>query len=126
VEFCFLCDEYPCKKYDNALDDSFITHQNIFKDAQKAKQIGIEAYIGELNIKIEILEKLLKNHDDGRRKSFFCLAVNLLDIADVNSVMEQLDGKMQLPLKERAKFAAGLFQAVADEKGIVLKLNKPK
>lgn len=43
IESCYLCEEYPCKKY-----------------------------------------------DDGRRKSFYCVAVNLLDLQDVKSVMGQV------------------------------------
>ena len=127
LEYCFLCDEYPCKKYDGeGLTDSFITHMNIFHDADKAKQIGLPAYESELNIKIKILEELLENYDDGRRKSFYCLAVNLLEQNDIDSVMTQIKDKVdpQAALKEKASTAAGLFNAMADEKGIVLKLRK--
>ena len=92
LEYCFLCDEYPCKKYDGeGTVDSFITHMNIFKDADKAKQIGIEAYKAELDIKIKILEELLNNYDDGRRKSFCCLAVNLLELHDISSIMDRIE-----------------------------------
>ena len=127
LEYCFLCDEYPCKKYDGVdLSDSFISHKNQFLDMDKAKQMGIEAYEAELNIKVQILEKLLNNYDDGRRKGFFCLAVNLLEIEDINSIMGQLENEvdLQTPLKEKASTAARLFQTAADEKGIVLKLRK--
>ena len=99
---------------------------NIFRDAKKAKQMGIEAYKAELDIKIKILENLLGNYDDGRRKSFYCLAVNLLEMHDLNSVMEQIENGVEphAPLKEKAKAVAGLFQAMADEKGILLKLRR--
>ena len=127
LEYCFMCDEYPCKKYDGeGVVDSFITHMNIFKDANKAKLIGIEAYKAELDSKIKVLEELLENYDDGRRKSFYCLAVNLLEQDDINVVMEQIKDKIDLesPLKEKAKAVTGLFQAIADEKDIVLMLRK--
>ena len=127
LEYCFLCDEYPCKKYDGeGLKDSFITHMNIFRDAKKAKKIGLEAYEAELNIKIKILEELLGNYDDGRRKSFYCLAVNLLEMQDINATMKQVREEidLQAPAKEKATIAVNLFQTVADEKGIVLKLRK--
>ena len=99
---------------------------NIFRDAEKAKQIGIESYKTELNIKIKLLEELLKNYDDGRRKSFYCLAVNLLELPDLNSIMEQIKKKVdpQSTLKEKAAIAVNLFQVIADEKGIILKLRK--
>ena len=127
LEYCFLCEEYPCRKYDGeGFVDSFITHKNIFRDAEKAKQIGMEAYEAELNIKIKILETLLENYDDGRRKSFYCLAVNLLDLQDLNAIMAQIADKAEAEasLKEKAKTAANLFQAIANEKGITLKLRK--
>ena len=127
LEYCFFCVEFPCKKYEGAdLTDSFITHKNQFSDIEKAKQIGISAYEAELNTKIEILEELLKSYNDGRRKGFFCIGVNLLDLSDINLIMEELGNEVepQAPLKEKAATAVRLFQAEADKKGIVLKLRK--
>jgi len=92
----------------------------------KAKAIGIEAYRAEQNAKIQLLEHLLANYDDGRRKSFFCLAVNLFELADGQAILEQLACEVDpaAPIKEKAKAAAGLFQAAADDKGMILKLRK--
>ena len=39
IDYCYLCDEYPCRKYDGVnLVDSFITHRNMLKDFEKANQ----------------------------------------------------------------------------------------
>lgn len=127
VEYCYLCDEYPCKKYDNWERDSFITHQNMMKDFEKAKRIGIEAYKEELNEKVKMLEDLLANYNDGRRKSFFCIAVNLLELNEVKCVLEQLGRETELSglmVKEKSVRAVALFQAIAQEKNVVLKLNR--
>lgn len=69
-EYCFQCKEYPCQKY-NGVDrtDSFITHKNQFRDLDKAKN-NINAYQAELDEKVAILQELLTNYNDGRRKSF--------------------------------------------------------
>ncbi|MCL2857631.1 MAG: DUF3795 domain-containing protein [Oscillospiraceae bacterium] len=127
LEYCFLCDDFPCEKYDGVdATDSFITHKNQFKDMEKAKRIGLEAYEAELNTKVQILEGLLENYNDGRRKSFFCLAVNLLELEDVESVMAQIEAQTKAVdcAKEKAAIAARIFQDVADVKGISLKLRK--
>ena len=127
LEYCFLCEEFPCKKYDKADEaDSFITHKNQFRDMEKAKRIGIAAYEEELNTKIQILKELLENYDDGRRKGLFCLAVNLLELEDIKQIMEQLREAInsELTLKEKASAAVKLFQAKAEEKNIELKLRK--
>ena len=81
VEFCFECGDYPCELYigrDNT-GDSFITYKNVLRDCDKAKTIGISAYKAELDEKAEILRFLLIECNDGRRKNFYCIAVNLLE-----------------------------------------------
>ena len=127
IEACYQCDEFPCKKYDGAeQSDSFITHLNQLKDMEKTKNIGIDAYLKELDEKISILKRLLANYDDGRRKSFFCTALNLLELQNVNEVAEQIefDTHPEQPIKERAMIASQLFQAMSEKQGISLKLRK--
>jgi len=72
------------------------------------------------------LGKLLANYDDGRRKGFYCLAVNLLELPDIKTVMEQIENKINPgdSVKEKAKAAEMVFQAVANERSISLKLRK--
>jgi hypothetical protein len=128
IEYCYLCDKYPCEKYEG-IDkyDSFITHRNQLKDLEKVRKIGIERYKTELDEKITILKNLLANYNDGRRKSFFCIAVNLLEQQDIKSVMEQIateEESCNLTLKEKAAVAANLFQTMAEKRNIILKLNK--
>lgn len=126
LQYCFLCNEYPCKRYEN-IDayDSFLTHRNQIKDNAKAQKIGIGAYINELHEKITILQFLLENYNDGRRKSFFCLALNLLELNDIKAVMQNVRKIDQtLLLKAKALMAVQLFQVAADERGILLKLRK--
>jgi len=127
LEYCFECAEFPCPKYEGVDEsDSFITHKNQFIDMEKAKRIGMDAYRAELDEKIKLLEGLLENYDDGRRKSFFCAAVNLLELPDIKTVIAELEAQTKPgdPVKEKAKLAARLFQELADERGISLKLRK--
>lgn len=127
LEYCFQCDEYPCKKYEGAdASDSFITHKNQLRDNEKAKRIGMEAYRSELDEKISVLEKLLVNYDDGRRKSFFCVAVNLLEMADITDIMARIESETRTDdsVKEKATTAVRLLQDAADRQGISLKLRK--
>lgn len=127
LEYCYQCGEYPCKKYEGAdLSDSFITHKKQLFDMDKAKRIGIESYKTELNEKIKILENLLKNYDDGRRKSFYCLAVNLLDLRDINIIIETItdETESELSLKTKVATTVRLFEEMADSRGVSLKLRK--
>lgn len=128
IEYCYECDEFPCVKYKGADEyDSFITHRNQLKDIQKAITIGIKAYTQEQIEKEKILICLLENYNAGRHKTFFCIAVNLLDIQDIRKIMSQLTSNLEtenMSLKDKASYAVAQFQSIADEQGIVLKLKK--
>lgn len=128
LEYCFECNEFPCIKYEGADQyDSFITHRNQFKDIEKAKHIGVDAYNQEQIEKMDILNYLLENYNAGRQKTFFCVAVNLLDIQDIREIMVEMDvnsGDNNLSIKDKAAYAVSRFQTAANEKGVELKLRK--
>lgn len=93
----------------------------------KAEESGIEAYREEQREKEEILKFLLENYNDGRKKTLFCLAVNLLDLADLRSMMQELSSDVEedrLSMKEKAARAAKLLQDAAAQRQILLKLRK--
>ena len=82
LEVCGQCKEFPCKKYEgkNVLKDSFVTHKKMMENQRFIQINGIEKYIKEQNIRIKLLEKILSDYNDGRSKSYFCIAAALLDI----------------------------------------------
>lgn len=126
VEYCWQCGEFPCGRY-AGIDayDSFITHQNRMADMEKARRIGPAAYQAEQREKQGILRFLLENCNDGRRKGFFALAVNLLELEGLRSAVEQLAAEPgERSSKEKAAHAAALLQALAGQRGVELKLRK--
>ena len=128
IEYCFQCGKYPCEKYEGIDEfDSFITHQKRRTDFERAEEAGIDFYNAEQKQKAGMLCDLLDHYNDGRRKSFYCTAVNLLDLDDVRAVMESIhDGLKpdESTLKERAAAAVKIFREKAGERQIVLKLKK--
>ena len=128
-EYCFQCEDFPCGKYDDAdSEDSFITHKNQFLDMEKAKLASMDSYKTELDAKVSLLEELLSDYDDGRRKSFFCVAVNLLSLQETKAVMEQIKDEIieDASPKERASVAVRLFEEAAGRNGVSLKLRKKR
>lgn len=127
VEYCCECPNYPCEKYEKIDEyDSFITHRKRKADMGRLKTIGADRYNAEQEEKTRVLDYLLSSCNDGRRKTLFCLAVNLLELSDVQDVVDQLMATNLSTVKERAVYAAALLQKAADEKGILLKLNRKK
>ena len=128
VEYCFQCENYPCGKYDTIEEfDSFITHQHQKPDMKKFEELGIEPYSAEQQRKKILLNHLLDTYNDGRKKTLFCVAVNLLELDDLENIISELDENTStLALKEKSAHAANLLQEAAMKKNIVLKLRKQK
>ena len=128
VQFCWECPEYPCSRYDGFNDgDSFVPHRNRQQDIAQAREMGLEAYLAQLEEKRAILDELLAHYNDGRRKTLFNIAAYLLPLEDLCSVMAALSSRPKLkgqPIKERALASVELLQKAADRRGISLKLNK--
>lgn len=129
VEFCFQCDQFPCGRCEKAMEfDSFLPHRNMIRDQERARNMGIETYLVQQGEKAEVLRFLLENYNDGRKKSLFCTAVNLLEAEDLIRLRKrlELETPVELPGKERAALAAMLLQREGERRNISLKLKKPK
>lgn len=128
VEYCSQCPKYPCKKYFKVSDtDSFISYKNVLSDFKLMNEIGEDKFKEIINSKMKILEELLTKYNDGKKKNFYCLAVNLLTINDLNAIMLKV---RNIPfdddndLKEQIKQVVSIFKSRSRDKGIELKLRK--
>ena len=128
IQFCWECPEYPCPRYEGFDEgDSFVPHRNRQQDIVRARELGLETCLAQLEEKRAILDRLLAHYNDGRRKTLFNTAVYLLPLEDLRSVMASLDSRPGLgeqAVKERALAAVGLLEEAAGRLGISLKLNK--
>lgn len=126
--YCSSCESYPCEKYQRYDQfDSFITHRRRDADLKRVGEIGEEAYCAEQREKIEILTFLLDGFNDGRRKSFFAAAVNLLELPELRETVRQLAQEPDdLPVKEKSARAVSLLRQAAEARGVILTLRKKK
>jgi hypothetical protein len=88
-EVCSECNDYPCKRFDAEKDgyDSFVTHKKVFTNLGFIKENGIEQFIENQKIRIDILKDLLTHYDDGRSKSFYCLSCALLPVEKLQEIL---------------------------------------
>ena len=96
---------------------------------ERAQSIGIERYNLEQQEKVQILSYLLSNYNDGRRKNFFCVAVNLLELSEIQEAIKQIQSNGELsalPFREQCLYVVEAFQKIADRRNIKLKLIKKK
>ena len=90
-------------------------------DLEKVQRIGVEAYTAEQVEKRQILDRLLSEYNDGRKKTLFCLAVNLLPLKDLRTVFA--DDDLELPVQDRAKL---MEKRLKEKSSIELKLRRKR
>ena len=127
VAYCFACQAYPCEKYAGFDEyDSFLSHQRRERNIRAAQEAGLEAYQALQREKRELLGYLLDHCNDGRRKSFYCLALELLEWEAVCSAIDRA-ALSQLPdSRSRAAQAAEALRRAAERSGVELKLRRKK
>lgn len=123
-EHCFQCPDFPCERYDGIDErDSFITHRNQLRDIEKAKEIGGAAYGEEQRRKRALLDRLLAEYNDGRRKTLYCVAVNLLEVEDIEEALRTCDASLGgTSVKERAAGMAVELKRIAARREVELRL----
>lgn len=130
VDYCFECEKYPCDKYELIEEfDSFITHRNQKDNLKRAQVVGIDEYTREQQEKEKILDLLLKYYNDGRKKTFYCIATNLLDIKELRNIMHDLENNEELKMMDhisKCRFVVVLFDEKSKKLNIEFKLRKKK
>ena len=102
-----------------------LKHRKVFTNLESIKFIGIEQFINQQRIRMDVLEGFLKRFDDGRSKSFYCLTSALLPIYTLNecsNYIDQIDNSVDV--KKKCKILKAYIQKMADELKIEIKLNK--
>lgn len=128
-EQCSDCKEYPCNRFDSekAGYDSFVTHQKVFANLEYIKVNGIDCFVDQQKIRMDILTFLLNNYDDGRSKTYFCISCALLPFEELLKSLVYMDGKGgSLTVKEKNKLLKSELNASAENLGIQIKLNHKK
>ncbi len=127
LEVCSECNDYPCSRFESEKEeyDSFVTHKKIFENLDYIKSKGIEQFIENQRFRIETLNNLLLNYDEGRSKGFYCISCALLPLHKLNEINEFAQNMSQdLDLKEESKSLKVFITSIADSLDIDLKLRK--
>ena len=135
LEVCAQCEEFLCPKFDSSIlnggeYDSFLTYKKAYHNLQLIRKNGIEHFIGKQQKRIELLKVLLNDYDDGRSKSFYCVATTLLPIKDIEQALNETKQKMieenieGNDNKAKAMILKGRLNNFASKEGIKLQLRK--
>lgn len=130
-ETCAECREFPCIKI-NKWDkyDSFISHRVSLSNLGFIKEKGIDEFLVQQQKRINLLEIMLENFNEGRSKSFYCIATALLPIEDLKNALEETNKQINdeeidmKDLKAKSKILRKNLTKMAEDKSIELKLRR--
>lgn len=133
LEVCAECDEFPCPKFESEGEnafDSFVTHRKTVQNLNFIKENGMAKFIEQQKKRIVSLELMLKQFDEGRSKSFYCIAATLLSITDLEIALNKSEQKLKADMtksediKTKAHILKNILNELASYKGIELKLKR--
>ncbi len=112
----------------SAEGDSFISYLPVPENHKLIREIGVAEFGRRQDARATFLEGLINAHDDGRSKGFFCLAVQLLPFDELRATVDRLSDELnRMPEgKNRAALLRLIFNELASDKGLTLKLRRPK
>jgi hypothetical protein len=125
-ETCASCSEFLCEKLqDWDKIDSFVTHRNSLHTLRLIKDHGIDSFLNEQQVRMNLLKILLENIDDGRSKSFFCLSANLLPIDELLQAIRQVkEQAIHSDKKILSKLLKASFMEIAEKYKVELIYRK--
>lgn len=126
LETCAECGEFPCPRFDKEASgyDSFVTHRKVFPNLESIRSNGMDSFLDVQKIRMDLLSHLLKNFDDGRSKSFYCLTCALFPIDMINECRRYIDLiDDSIDTREKCRNLKAYLLQMALNRGIELKLN---
>jgi hypothetical protein len=137
LEVCGQCPDFPCSKFKTdqeyqQLEESFSypSIKVVLHNLNFIKEHGIKGFINGQKKRIKLLEKMIKNFDDGRSRSFFCRAACLLDLTSLESLLNKAIRKIKTEniktddTKAKAKILKENLEKIAMKKGVELVKKK--
>ena len=130
LESCAQCGEFPCSRFKSGdRRDSFVTKQKTLSNLYMIREGGLERFINQQGRRIKLLEGMLAEFNEGRSKSFYCLAAALLPIADLEASLSKAGQETRNnstrpeDVKTKANILRRFLNSSANERGIELRLR---
>jgi hypothetical protein len=131
IEFCWECDESgSCERWSGHRDfgrtrDTFVCYAALEDNIASIRGSGLEAFIGEQSEREGLLVEMLDGFNEGRSKTFYCIAATVLDPSAlrsaIDSARESAGGR---DVRERSKVLRAALDAIAAERSLRLALRK--
>jgi len=131
VEFCWECAESEtCEKWKKHREtgkkvDSFKCYQKLEEDIEFIQKNGVAEFEKTQIAREELLKEMLQEFNEGRSKSYYCIASTVLEINELkDAVRKARQGSKRIEIKEKSKLLHSIIDEIAKRKNYYLKLRK--
>ena len=131
LEVCGECPDFPCPKFKSEEEyrrakesSSYPPLRKVLPNLNAIKEHGIESFLQQQKRRIELLEKMIQDFDDGRSRSYYCRSAALLDPAGLESSLAAAVQKMKVDhiqpndVKTKARILRGILDELALKEGM--------
>jgi hypothetical protein len=131
IEFCTDCAEgETCERWKghrlfSQLHDTFVCYQKLEDNIRFIRSHGLQAFEEEQEKREKLLEMMLSRFDDGRSKSFYCIAATVMELEEIRQVLARAEASSSgMTTKDKAKVMRRVLEDVARSKNYYLSLRK--
>ncbi len=131
IGFCGFCDESgACDRWRKFREagkklDSIVCYQRLEDNIAFIHGHGLEEFEKQQKTREKLLRAMLEEFNEGRSKTFYCIAATVLSIDELGSVLEKArERTVGLDVKARAEVMHSLLNELAKDKNYYLKLRK--
>lgn len=131
IEFCWDCgDAGSCERWAKhraagRVHDSFTCYAALEANISKVARDGFESFNAEQILRGSLLDEMLTRFDEGRSKSYYCIAATLLDPSGLRSAIDKAsDACGSCDMRERAKALHSLLDEAAVRRSVRLALRR--
>lgn len=131
VEFCGDCeDSLSCDKWKKHREagkshDSFKCYQKLEDDIACIQEHGILQFVESQKVREELLKVMLQEFNEGRSKSYYCIAATVLTPDELRDALEEARSKAGgADVKSRSIALHAALDKAAAGKGRILRLRK--
>ena len=132
IEFCWECeDSGPCERWAGHRAygrerDTFVCYAALEDNIAAIERNGIEAFVAEQLVREALLREMLEEFNEGRSKTYYSIAVTVLDPGEVRSALDaaRRETTGEADVRVRSRILHSHLDAVASARSLRLVLRK--
>ncbi|GAG29779.1 unnamed protein product, partial [marine sediment metagenome] len=105
--------------------DSFKCYQKLENNIAFIQKNGVNEFEKEQKTRENLLKEMLQEFNEGRSKSYYCIAATVLEIEELGEALNKAKkNSFGLEIKGKSKILHSILDELAERKNYYLKLRK--